>query len=220
MYKRISESDKKRAIELYEKGELSNLEILKVCDINLKTLYKILDEAGVQKKKKRLDDAIDEVSVEMYRNGYTLKEIFERTGTNNVRLYKALDKEGVPRRKEMPTGRRGKTKEEKDEALLSLNETDRIIEMYVSGITRTKIAVELNIPYEKVKRIVELAIENDAIAKNEKECDLVRNREKAKKIADMIIELDDETLVVTEIAEAFHISHFLIYYQLRKAGYR
>lgn len=98
MSKIITQEQKNRVIELYKEGTLQNLEIMKLCGISLKTLYKILDENGIDKKNHPLEVEVVRIAVEMYKKDYKLSEIYEKTGISCATLYKELDERKIPRR--------------------------------------------------------------------------------------------------------------------------
>ncbi len=90
-----------------------------------------------------------ETAVVMYRSGNTVKEIIEKTGISNRRLYSEIAKRKIPRR-EKRSGSRNSDFYEKTK-----NHLDYIIEHYRQGENMTQIARALCMDYNTVKSVIE-----------------------------------------------------------------
>lgn len=210
MSKIIIQEQKNRVIELYKEGTLQNLEIMKLCDISLKTLYKILDENGIDKKNHPLEVEVVRIAVEMYKKDYKLSEIYEKTGISCATLYKELDERKIPRRI-MCSDRKTEKKDK-----LESEDSDNIIELYLLGKTKTQISIELVVAYKTVKDTIEQAIKKGIICQNPKETEKQNNTQKVIAIAKLINELKDDDIVVRDVARAFKVSERCLYYHVQK----
>ena len=92
----------------------------------------------------------DETILDLYNNDYTNKEIAENIGmcreyiASRIKYLKDIGKIDMP--------------DQRRRALKTTDPiTDKIIAMYNNGITRKKIAAELNVPFESVAHIIRIA---------------------------------------------------------------
>ncbi len=107
--------------------------IMALTGVGRNTFYKILKEREIPTGKSFNASDI-ETAVAMYRSGDTVKEILEKTGISNRRLYSEIAKRKIPRR-EKRSGSRHSDFYEKTK-----NHSDYIIEHYRQGENMTQIA--------------------------------------------------------------------------------
>lgn len=92
MGKIITEETKDNVVKLYTKTDAGKSVIMALIGVGRNTFYNILKERGIPTGKSFNASDI-ETAVVMYRSGDTVKEILEKTGISNKRLYSEIEKE-------------------------------------------------------------------------------------------------------------------------------
>ena len=141
---------------------------------------------------------------------HMIKEILEKTGISNRRLYSEIAKRKIPRR-EKRSGSRHSDFYEKTK-----NHSDYIIEHYKQGENMTQIARALCMDYNTVKSVIEDAKDKKLI-EEKRDCDieLEKERKAAKTIADVYMGMDKKP-DVKEIAKLFKVDVSRLYYVIGK----
>lgn len=99
MAKAISEETAKAIKGLYTSG-MSAREVAETLGVNVTTVYRSLDRAGIEREKKsavRLTDAQKVKIIELYRDGETLESICKQVGCSKPTLYRYINKTGLTR---------------------------------------------------------------------------------------------------------------------------
>lgn len=183
--------------------------IMALTGVGRNTFYKILKEREIPTGKSSNASDI-ETAVAMYRSGDTVKEILEKTGISNRRLYSEIAKRKIPRR-EKRSGSRHSDFYEKTK-----NHSDYIIEHYRQGENMTQIARALCMDYNTIKSVIDDAKDKKLI-EEKRDCDieLEKERKAAKTIADVYMGMDKKP-DVKEIAKLFKVDVNRLYYAIGK----
>ena len=123
---------------------------LKVCEIgalaNLHpiTIYKILNERDIPRRKELYNI---ELAIDMYEQGYYLREIYETTNISQSCLYKELEKRNVPRRRTLRYNYRPSRKSKY---------TNEILKLYKEGKSKSQMSETVGTVYWLVATAVYL----------------------------------------------------------------
>lgn len=94
-----------QVVQDYVRG-VSVAKIIRTSGLSQNTIYKILDEKEVPLRHaedfRKVVDKRLELAVQMYKEGAKLVKIEVETGVQSTQLYKALYKEGIPLRRDIP----------------------------------------------------------------------------------------------------------------------
>lgn len=204
--KKISDKTKKQLIHLYTQTNTSVVIISSVLDISIKTIYRILDENNIERRAKKECDLT--LAVEMYKEGAYLSDIYRESNIDCARLYKELDKQNIPRRKEAHS--RNQTQSHS----VSENE-DAIIEYYMENKSLTEIAKILMISYSVVKKVIRNALETGIIQERERDINKQKQQEYVQKIAQLYVDLETNAKI-RDVAKVFCVNESNLYYAVAK----
>lgn len=204
--KKISDKTKKQLIHLYTQTNTSVVIISSVLDISIKTIYKILDTNNIERRAKKECDLT--LAVEMYKEGAYLSDIYRESNIDCVGLYKELDKQNIPRRKETHN------RNQLPSPIVSKNE-DTIIEYYMENKSLTEIAKTLMISYPVVKKVITNALETGIIQEREIDTNKKKQHEQIQKIAQLYVELETNAKI-RDVAKAFCVNESNLYYAVSK----
>lgn len=94
-----------QVVQDYARG-VTLAKIKRTSGLSQHTIYRILEQASVPLRgsasEKESDDRRVEQAIQMYKDGFKLVKIEVDTGVSSTMLYKALYREGVPLRSELP----------------------------------------------------------------------------------------------------------------------
>lgn len=204
--KKISDKTKKQLIHLYTQTNTSVVIISGVLDISIKTIYRILDENNIERRPKKEYDLT--LAVEMYKEGAYLADIYRESNTDCASLYKELDKQNIPRRKEIHS--RNQTQSH----TVSENE-DAIIEYYMENKSLTEIAKTLMISYAVVRKVITNALEAGIIQEREMDLNKQKQQEHVQKIAQLYVDLETNAKI-RDVAKVFCVNESNLYYAVAK----
>lgn len=204
--KKISDKTKKQLIHLYTQTNTSVVIISSVLDISIKSIYRILDEYTIERRPKKEYDLT--LAVEMYKEGAYLSDIYRESNIDCLTLYKELDKQNIPRRKEIHSRNRTQSH------TISENE-DSIIEYYMENKSLTEIAKTLMISYPVVKKVITNALETGTIQEREIDTNKKKQHEQIQKIAQLYVELETNAKI-RDVAKAFCVNESNLYYAVAK----
>lgn len=142
MFRRITDETKDLVANLYVESNLKVCEIGALANLHPITIYKILNERDIPRRKELYNI---ELAIDMYEQGYYLREIYETTNISQSCLYKELEKRNVPRRRTLRYNYRPSRKSKY---------TNEILKLYKEGKSKSQIARELMIAPSTVSVIL------------------------------------------------------------------
>ena len=200
--KRISDKIKKQLVHLYTETNTSVVVISSVLDISIKTIYRILDENNIERRQKKECDL--NLAVELYKEGAYLRDIYKESNIDSTALYKELDRQSIPRRKEVHT------RKQIQSSTVTENE-DAIIEYYMDNKTLTEIAKALAISYKVVKDVISNALEEGIIQEREMDVNKQKEQQYVQQLARLYVEMSRD-IKIRDVARVFQVSEAKLYY--------